>query len=51
MKRVVVDPDAERDLHEIVDWYNQQQPGLSAEFLSAIDEAIAKAATHPEATA
>lgn len=49
MKRTRIESDAERDLTEIAEWYEEQRPGLGAAFLARLDATlsdIAEAPTH-----
>lgn len=44
---IVVRRLAERDLEEAEDWYNQQQPGLSAELRGAISALFGRLTDNP----
>lgn len=46
--RVVFRVAARHEVEEAVTWYEQQRPGLGEEFLREIDEAILRAAGHPD---
>lgn len=39
---------ARNEFEEAATWYDQRRPGLGEEFLREIDEAVLRAATHPE---
>lgn len=45
--RLVIRPEAERELAEAVDWYEGRGHGLGAEFLRSFDAAIAHIQRHP----
>jgi len=42
-------PDAEREFREAFVWYESQRPGLGAEFMLSIDEAIERLRHSPDA--
>ncbi len=33
---IKIEPEAEHDIREGIDWYNEQQPGLGREFHAAV---------------
>src|SRR4051812_18569155 len=37
---LILAPDAEQDVSEAYDWYEQRRPGLGEEFLSCVDACI-----------
>lgn len=41
------DERAERDAEATVEWYEQQQPGLGAEFIDTLEETIVGLTEHP----
>ena len=47
-KLVRVDSEAEEELSAAAAWYEQKRPGLSADFLASIHEAIAQVQHLPE---
>lgn len=49
--RVVLDPQAKRELDEARDYYNQQQPGLGAEFQEAVKDSLRRLREWPESGA
>lgn len=49
--RVVFDPLAKRELDEARDYYNQQQPGLGAEFQEAVKDGLRRLREWPESGA
>jgi plasmid stabilization system protein ParE len=51
MLRVVVHPDAERELQAAADWYESQQAGLGVRFLTQVDQAVADIRERPTAWA
>jgi plasmid stabilization system protein ParE len=46
--RLVVRPVAEADITQAALWYEQRAPGLGADFLRAVDVALAEIARMPE---
>jgi plasmid stabilization system protein ParE len=44
---VVLLPEAQNEFDEAVDWYENQQPGLGADLLAAVREAIDQIRTSP----
>lgn len=49
--RVVLDPLAKREFDEARDYYNQQQPGLGAEFQEAVKDSLRRLREWPESGA
>lgn len=45
---LITDPDAEADVSEAYDWYEQQRVGLGEDFLAAVDDAIAAVCRSPK---
>jgi plasmid stabilization system protein ParE len=45
--RLIIRPEAETELAEAFDWYEQHLPGLGAEFLMAVDTAVASILGNP----
>ena len=39
---------AEREMWGAFDWYERQSPGLGAQFLSELDQAVARVRRYPE---
>ena len=39
--RIILHPEAERELTEAALYYERQQPGLGADFIAAVNEAVA----------
>lgn len=48
-RRVVVEPEAERELLAARDWYSDRSDGLGQVFVEAVDEAMTRVATMPDA--
>lgn len=48
-RRLVIEPEAEADLHEAFAWYQDQRRGLGDEFLLAVEAAFAAIRRQPEA--
>jgi plasmid stabilization system protein ParE len=46
-RRLVVEPDVEAEIADAAHWYNQENPGLGARFVAAVDEAVDKAVQQP----
>ncbi|MEX0845331.1 MAG: hypothetical protein WD022_08610 [Balneolaceae bacterium] len=44
---IKVEPEAEQDIQEGIDWYNEQQPGLGREFHTAVKAHLKKLQTNP----
>ena len=49
MKSLRVEPEADDELASAVDWYEDQRPGLGADFYAAVVEAVERVQTAPEA--
>jgi plasmid stabilization system protein ParE len=47
-KRVIIEPEAEADLREGYEWYEQQRSGLGDDFLLCFEAAIALIRERPE---
>ena len=47
MYNLYLSPDAELDLKETIDWYEEQRIGLGQDFLVHIDSAFYKLKNHP----
>jgi toxin ParE1/3/4 len=45
---IVIRPEAEADLAEAKQWYNERRAGLGEDFLLCVDEALVKIARSPE---
>ena len=45
--RLIIRPLAERDLREAQLWYEEQRPGLGADFRAAVDNAFERLAENP----
>jgi toxin ParE1/3/4 len=45
--RLIIRPEAEAELAEAFDWYEQRVPGLGEEFLVAFDVALASILSNP----
>jgi plasmid stabilization system protein ParE len=45
--RLIIRPEAEADLQEAFDWYEQCVPGLGVDFLAAIDAALVSIRSNP----
>jgi plasmid stabilization system protein ParE len=48
--KVFYTPAAEKELFEAEDHYDLERPGLGAEFLDVVDEALRQLAEHPESS-
>jgi plasmid stabilization system protein ParE len=48
MYNLYLSPDAELDLKEAIDWYEEQRIGLGQEFLAHIDTALNKLKNNPK---
>ena len=46
-RRVVIAPEAEKDLNEAADWYDAQKPGLGRRFARDVRALMRKAAENP----
>lgn len=49
MRRLVVRQQAEREIREILGWYEEQRPGLGMEFKAAVDAVFRQLREYPEA--
>jgi toxin ParE1/3/4 len=45
---IVLRPEAEEEIHEAYQWYQEQSPGLGEEFLRCVDAALNHLKRHPE---
>jgi|CXWL01.1.fsa_nt_gi plasmid stabilization system protein ParE len=45
---LIIEPEAELDLEQAVDWYNEQRPGLGREFLECVEEVFDRIRQLPE---
>lgn len=45
--RIVLHPEAEREFTEAALYYEKQRPGLGADFISSVDEAMAELRARP----
>lgn len=50
LRRVLL-PEAAEELLEAAEWYEERRPGLGAEFVGAVEKAMAAAAASPMAAA
>jgi plasmid stabilization system protein ParE len=48
--RIIVRPEAEREIQEAFDWYEERSEGLGAEFLRAADACLSAVQRTPEAS-
>jgi plasmid stabilization system protein ParE len=46
-KSIIVEPNAERDIAEAFDWYEQQRPGLGDDFALCVEAGLHVIAQHP----
>lgn len=46
-QRLILRPEAEKDIAEAAAWYDQQRPGLSLQFRAALDNTFASIEQHP----
>jgi plasmid stabilization system protein ParE len=49
MTRVVLEPEAERDITDAYDWYEEQRSGLGERFLASVAESLEQIARAPKA--
>jgi plasmid stabilization system protein ParE len=49
--RLLLAPEAERDLEDAAAWYELQRPGVGAAFLRAVDACFARIQRFPDAYA
>jgi len=47
--KIIVRPEAEREIQEAFDWYEERNEGLGAEFLRAADACLSGVQRNPEA--
>lgn len=47
-RRIVFRPQALQEVFEAADWYEERSPGLSAEFLRALDVTVASVQRNPQ---
>ncbi len=45
---LIIEPEAELDLQEAVNWYNKQRPGLGREFLERVEKVFERIPEMPE---
>ncbi len=45
---LIIEPEAELDLEQAVNWYNKQRPGLGLEFLERVEEVFDRIREKPE---
>jgi len=45
---LILAPEAEHDISEAYDWYEQRRPGLGEEFLSCVDACIQRIVRSPD---
>ena len=45
---LIIEPEAELDLEQAVNWYNKQRPGLGREFLERVEEVFDRIREMPE---
>ena len=45
---LILAPEAEQDISEAYDWYEQRRPGLGEEFLGCVDACIQRICRSPE---
>lgn len=45
--RILIQPEAEFDLQEAFDWYEENNSGLGSEFIRAVDASLAKIQRNP----
>ena len=46
--KLVIAPEAEQDINEAYDWYENQRPGLGEEFLNCVEASIQRTLRSPE---
>lgn len=46
-QRLILRPEAEKDIAEAAEWYEQQRPGLSLRFRGALDNTFASIEKNP----
>lgn len=47
--KILIQPEAEFDLQEAFDWYEQNSKGLGSEFIRAVDASLSKIQRNPYA--
>jgi plasmid stabilization system protein ParE len=47
IRRVVIRPEAERDINLAADWYEERKPGLGGEFIGAVVVVLDNIEQHP----
>jgi plasmid stabilization system protein ParE len=47
MSRIEIRPQAEREIADAADWYEQRSPGLGTAFIQSVGEALTKIAEQP----
>lgn len=47
-QRLILRPEAERDIAEAAEWYDQQRAGLSLQFRAALDNTFASIEENPQ---
>lgn len=45
---LIIEPEAELDLQQAVDWYDKQRPGLGRDFIERVDEVFIRICERPE---
>jgi plasmid stabilization system protein ParE len=45
---LIIEPEAELDLEQAVNWYDEQRPGLGREFIERVDEVLDHIREMPE---
>lgn len=45
---LIVKPEAEKDLHEAYDWYEEQQAGLGESFIQQVDQVFDQLLNNPK---
>lgn len=50
MKPIVFHPDADTELTEAAEYYEAREPGLASDFLAAVEQALHRISTNPEAS-
>lgn len=45
---IIIEPEAERDLQQAVNWYDEQRPGLGREFVEQVDTIFNTIRKNPE---
>jgi len=47
-KRIIIRPEAESDIEDAYQWYEEQRKGLGENFLLCIEEALARVSRNPQ---